>query len=143
VSDVAEKAGRVVGAALAELALKGTGLLLRALKGTRYAAALVNKGKEVAETIKNTAGKVPILPPGFKVAVTTDGTPIVMQAGEWTRLDDLIRAMQTSARQVFSSSGSVIDPRIVREAKETVAKLTAGGRRRSSKTSSRGCTTAR
>ena len=68
------------------------------------------------------------MPPGFKVAVTTDGTPLVMQAGEWTRLDDLIRPMQTSARQVFSSGGSVIDPQGVREAKEAVASLAAEGK---------------
>ncbi len=129
VSDVAEKAGRVVGAALVELALgKGTGLLLRALKGTRYATALVNKGKEVAETIKNTAGRIPIVPPGFRVAVTTDGTSIIMQSGEWKQLDDLIKPLQTSARQVFSSSGNLIDPQVVREAKETVAKLAAEGK---------------
>jgi hypothetical protein len=129
VSDVAEKAGRVVGAALVELALgKGTGLLLRALKGTRYAAVLVEKGKEVAGAIRNTVGRVPLVPPGFKVAVTTDGTPILMQAGEWKRLDDLIKPLQTSARQVLSSSGAVIDPQIVREAKEAVAKLAAEGK---------------
>jgi hypothetical protein len=129
VSDVAEKAGRVVGAALVELALgKGTGLLLRALKGTRYAAALVEKGKEVAAGIKNTVGRVPIVPPGFKVAVTTDGTPILMKTSEWKRLDDLIKPLQTSARQVFSSGGGVIDAQIVREAKETVAKLAREGK---------------
>lgn len=129
VSDVAEKAGRVVGAALVELALgKGTGLLLRALKGTRYAAVLVEKTKEVTAAIRNTVGRVPLVPPGFKFAVTTDGTPILMKTGEWKRLDDLIRPLQTSARQVFSSGGSVIDAQIVREAKETVAKLTAEGK---------------
>lgn len=129
VSDVAEKAGRVVGAALVELALgKGTGLLLRALKGTRYAAVLIEKGKEVAAGIRNTVGRVPIVPPGFKVAVMTDGTPIFMKTGEWKRLDDLIKPLQTSAREVLSSSGSVIDAQVVREAKETVAKLTSEGK---------------
>jgi hypothetical protein len=129
VSDVAEKAGRVVGAALVELALaKGTGLLLRALRGTKYAALLVEKGKEVAAGIKNTVGRVPIVPPGFKVAVTTDGTPILMKAGEWKRLDDLIKPLQTSARQVLSSSGGVIDAQTVREAKETVERLAREGK---------------
>lgn len=129
VSDVAEKAGRVVGAALVELALgKGTGLLLRALKGTKYATALVNKGKEVAEGIKNTAGRIPIAPPGFQVAVTTDGTAVVMQSGEWKRLDDLVRPLQTSARQVYSSGGALIDPQVVRGAKERVVRLAEEGK---------------
>jgi len=89
---------------------------------------VVDKGREVAEGIKNTAGRVPIVPPGFQVAVTTDGTSVIMRAGEWRRLDDLIRPLQASARQVYSSSGAVIDPQVVREARERVARLAEEGK---------------
>lgn len=110
VNEAAERLGKIVGAAVVEFALgKGLGAVLTVLKNSKFGIALIADAVKIGKELKTTVGKTPIVPPGFQVAVTNEGLPVVLQTGEWTRLEDLLKPLESRAKQVFSSDRRNID----------------------------------
>lgn len=95
-SEVSRDVGKIVGAVAVELALgKGTGLLLKALKGTKIAAQFVDKTKKIGDNL----GKIPIPTPSVKVITDTLGNKIAVPDVELKKLADIIRPLEKPGKK--------------------------------------------
>jgi hypothetical protein len=101
--EIAEKAGEIVGSAVVEIALgKGAGALLKALRGTRALTAVIEKTEHVLQAAKQTIGKIPIPTVGASIIETTTGERLLFPRGELTKLEDLLKPMESRAQSAVS-----------------------------------------
>jgi len=106
VSEVSRDMGKVVGAALVELALgKGIGAGLKALRGIPAATAFLQKANELKQTI----GKLPVPTPAMKVVVDTMGNKMIFPDVELTKLEDLIKPLESRAQQILSGAKKAVN----------------------------------
>lgn len=105
VGDAAEHLGRFLGRVAVEAALgKGVAVAFKVLRASKIGAEMLQEAVKLGKEIKQTVGKIPIVPPGYKIAVT-DGInrfPVIMPNGEWTKLEDLIKPLESRAQQMLS-----------------------------------------
>jgi len=93
ISEVSHDMGKVVGAALVELALgKGIGVGLKALRGLPAATAFLQK----ANVLKQTIGKLPIPTAEMKVVDFGSGLKMSFSDVELTKLADIVKMIKSS-----------------------------------------------
>ena len=93
ISEVSHDMGKVVSAALVELALgKGIGVGLKALRGLPAATAFLQK----ANALKQTIGKLPIPTAEMKVVDFGNGLKMSFPDVELTKLEDIVKMMKSS-----------------------------------------------
>ncbi len=99
VAGAAEYLGKAVGSLAVEIALgKGIGAGLTALRGLPAATAFLKTANELKQTI----GKLPVPTPGMKVVVDTMGNKMVFPDVELTKLEDIIKPMESRASKILS-----------------------------------------
>lgn len=109
IEDAAEHSGRAVGTVKVEIALgKGAGLVFKALSATKFGASLASKARVLGGEIKQSVGKIPIPTNGsVKVVVDTMGNKMVFPDIELTKLEDLIKPLESRAQQMLSGGKAI------------------------------------
>lgn len=109
--DAAEYLGKAVGALAVEIALgKGAGLVFRALSLTKFGASLANRTRILGGEIKQTIGKIPVpTNASVKIVVDTTGNRMIFPDFELTKLEDLIKPLESRAQQALSGTKKAVN----------------------------------
>ena len=87
---------------------KGAGLVFKALSLTKFGASLASKARVLGGEIKQTVSKMPIpTNAGIKIVVDTSGNKMMFPDVELTKLENLIKPLESRASKILSGGKAI------------------------------------
>ena len=96
--------GNFIGSLAVDVALgKGIGTAVKALHGLKIGTKIISETVALSKTVKQTLGNIKVPLSDMKVVSDTMGNKWWIQDGELKKLEDLIKPMESRAKEVFSN----------------------------------------